>query len=114
MFSFNRHVAGTTANTVRFSPVLASNEPPAETDRPSFPTPVGTKFIFAFGCSVVLHSPSPRARLLNRLSSTGLTLNGSTTHDGLATTDKSVFDANDIQLSNLQEPASEMSAASTA
>ena len=46
------------------------------------------------------------------LNSTGL--NGSTTQDGLATAEKSVLVAADIQLSTLQEPASEMSAASTA
>jgi hypothetical protein len=52
------------------------------------------------------------ARLVKRLSSTGL--KGSTTQDGLATIEKSVLVAHDIQLSSLQEPASEMSAASTA
>ena len=69
-------------------------------------------FILAFGAIVVLHSPSLRARLVSRLNSTGL--NGSTTQDGLATAEKSVLVAADIQLSTLQEPTSEMSAASTA
>src|SRR5262245_44266534 len=113
MSSDSLYVAGTTVNQVRFSPVMASNDAPASADSPSFPMPVGTKFVFALGWSVVFHSPSPLARLLNRLSSTGCTLNGSTTQEGLATTAKSVLVANDIQLSNLQEPASEMSAAST-
>ena len=74
--------------------------------------PVGTMFVLAFGWIVVLHSPSLRARLVSRLSSTGL--NGLTTQDGLATAEKSVLDADDSQLSTLHEPASEMSAASTA
>jgi hypothetical protein len=41
-------------------------------------------------------------------------LNGSTTQDGLATIEKSVFVAACIQLSTSQEPVSEISAASTA
>ena len=69
-------------------------------------------FVLAFGAIVVLHSPSLRARLVSMLSSTGW--NGSTTQDGLATAEKSVLVAADSQLSILHEPASEMSAASTA
>ena len=69
-------------------------------------------FILAFGAIVVLHSPSLRARLVSMLSSTGL--NGLTTQDGLATAEKSVLVAADSQLSTLQDPTSEMSAASTA
>ena len=69
-------------------------------------------FVLAFGWIVVLHSPSLRARLVSMLSSTGL--NGLTTQDGLATAEKSVLDAADSQLSILHDPASEMSAASTA
>lgn len=46
------------------------------------------------------------------LSSIGL--KGSTTQEGLATASTSVFEAVDSQLSTLQEPTSEMSAASTA
>ena len=112
MVSESRQVAGIPANTVRFSPVAALNEPPAETENPSFPMPVGTMFVLTLGAIEVLHSPSLLARLVNRLSSTGL--KGSTTQDGLATIAKSVLVADDIQLSNLQEPGSEMSAASTA
>jgi len=81
-------------------------------DLPKRPIPVGRKFIFAFGATDVLHSPSLRARLVNRLSSTGW--NGLTTQDGLATAEKSLLVAAWIQLSTLQEPTSEMSAASTA
>ncbi len=69
-------------------------------------------FVLAFGWIVVLHSPSLRARLVSMLSSTGL--NGLTTQDGFATAEKSVLDAADSQLSILHDPASEMSAASTA
>ena len=69
-------------------------------------------FILAFGWIVVPHSPSLRARLVSMLNSTGL--NALTTQDGLATAVKSVLDADDSQLSTLQEPASPMSAASTA
>ncbi len=76
--------------------------------------PVGRKFILALGAIVVLHSPSLRARLVSRLISTGLILKGSTAQDGLATAEKSVLVALEIQLSTLQEPVSEMSAASTA
>ena len=74
--------------------------------------PVGTRFVLALGCKVLLHSPSLRERLLSTLNSTGLPI--STTQDGLATSEKSVLVAVDIQLSSLQEPTSEMSAASTA
>src|SRR3954451_7017359 len=73
--------------------------------------PVGMMFILAFGWIEVLHSPSLLAWLASMLSSTGL--KGSTTQDGLATAEKSVLVAIDIQLSSLQEPTSEMSAAST-
>src|SRR4029450_8462001 len=69
-------------------------------------------FILAFGWIVVLHSPPARARLESMLSSTGL--NRSTTQDGLATAVKSVLDAAESQLSILHDPASEMSAESTA
>ena len=69
-------------------------------------------FVLAFGWIAVLHSPSLRARLVSMLSSTGL--NGLTTQDGLATAEKSVLEAADSQLSTLHEPASPMSAASTA
>jgi len=43
-----------------------------------------------------------------------LILKGSTTQDGLATAEKSLLVADDNQLSILQEPVSEISAASTA
>ena len=69
-------------------------------------------FVLAFGWIVVLHSPSLRARLVNMLNSTGW--NGLTTQDGLATAVKSVLEADDSQLSTLHEPASPISAASTA
>ena len=81
-------------------------------DNPHRPIPVGTKFVLAFGATVVLQSPSLRARMVCRLSSIGL--KGSTTQEGLATAEKSVLEAVDSQLSTLQEPTSEMSAASTA
>ena len=74
--------------------------------------PVGTKLVLALGAMVVLQSPSLRERLVNRLSSTGR--KGLTTQEGLATAEKSVLVAVDSQLSTLQEPTSEMSAASTA
>ncbi len=70
------------------------------------------KFVLAFGATVVLQSPSLRARMVSKLSSIGV--KGSTTQEGLATAEKSVLVAADIQLSTLQEPTSEMSAASTA
>ena len=69
-------------------------------------------FILALGWIVEPHSPSLRARLVNMLNSRGL--NALTTQDGLATAVKSVLDADDNQLSTLHEPASPMSAASTA
>jgi hypothetical protein len=68
--------------------------------------------LFAFGEIVVLQSPSFRARLVCSVSSTGL--NGSTTQEGLATAARSRLLATENQLSTLQEPTSEMSAASTA
>ena len=74
--------------------------------------PVGTMFVLAFGAIVVLQSPSLRERLVSRLNSTGWKI--LTTQDGLATAEKSVLVAVDSQLSTLQEPTSEMSAASTA
>ena len=74
--------------------------------------PVGAMFVLAFGWIVLLHSPSLRARFVSMLNSTGW--NGLTTQDGLATAKKSVLDAADSQLSILQDPTSEMSAASTA
>src|SRR4030081_1835552 len=74
--------------------------------------PVGTRLVLALGAIVVLQSPSLRARLVSRLNSTGL--NGSTTQDGLATAEKSVLVALEIQLSTLHDPTSEISAASTA
>ena len=74
--------------------------------------PVGMKLVLAFGATVVLQSPSLRARIVCRLSSIGL--KGSTTQEGLATAEKSRLVAAEIQLSTLQEPTSEMSAASTA
>src|SRR2546430_17205896 len=104
MVSESRHVAGIPAKTVRFSPVAASNEPPAETENPSFPIPVGTMFVLSLGAIEALHSPSLLARLVSRLSSTGL--KGSTTQDGLATIEKTVLVANEIQLSNLPRPGS--------
>src|SRR5437868_14954552 len=70
------------------------------------------KFVLAFGAMVVLQSPSLRDRMVCRLSSIGL--RGSTTQEGLATAEKSVLVAADIQLSTLHDPTSEMSAASTA
>lgn len=69
-------------------------------------------FVLAFGWIAVPHSPSLRPRLVSKLNSTGL--NGLTTPDGLATAAKSVLEADDSQLSTLHEPASPMSAASTA
>jgi len=54
---------------------------------------------------VVLHSPSLRDRLPSTLNSTGLPI--STTQEGLATIEKSVLVAVDIQLSSLHEPTSE-------
>src|SRR4051812_33741142 len=74
--------------------------------------PVGTRLVLALGCKVVPHSPSLRERLPSMLNSTGLPI--STTQEGLATMEKSVLVALDSQLSSLQEPTSEMSAASTA
>ena len=74
--------------------------------------PVGTMLVLALGAMVVLQSPSLRDRLVSRLSSTGLKI--STTQDGLATAEKSVLVAVEIQLSTLHDPASEISAASTA
>src|SRR6266478_3244124 len=61
---------------------------------------------------LVLQSPPLRERLVSRLSSTGLKI--FTTQEGLATAEKSVLVAPDIQLSTLHDPTSEMSAASTA
>ena len=69
-------------------------------------------FHFALGARMVLQSPSLRERLVSRLNSTGLTI--SATQEGLATAEKSVLVAVEIQLSTLHDPASEMSAASTA
>src|SRR4030081_1697663 len=112
MVSDSRSVAGTTAKAKRFSPVRASNWPPAKNEKPNFPMPVGTRLVLALGAMVVLPSPSLRARLVNRLNSTGL--KGSTTQEGFATAEKSVLVAVDIQLSTLQEPVSEISAASAA
>ncbi len=60
----------------------------------------------------MLQSPSLRDRLVSRLSSTGLKILA--TQEGLATAEKSVLVAVDIQLSTLHDPTSEMSAASTA
>ena len=74
--------------------------------------PVGTKFHLAFGAMVVLQSPSLRDLTVCRLSSTGRNI--FTTQDGLATAERSVLVAIDNQLSTLQDPTSEMSAASTA
>src|SRR5438874_4766237 len=69
-------------------------------------------FHLALGAMLVLQSPSLRERLVKRLSSTGLKM--LTTQEGLATAEKSVLVAADIQLSTLHDPTSEMSAASTA
>jgi hypothetical protein len=69
-------------------------------------------FVLAFGWIVLLYSPSLRVRLVSMLNSTGW--NGLTTQDGSATAVKSVLEADDSQLSTLHEPASPMSAASTA
>src|SRR5215208_3327531 len=74
--------------------------------------PVGTRLVFILGAIVVLQSPSARDRLVNMLNSTGLKI--STTQEGLATAEKSVLVALEIQLSTLHEPVSEISAASTA
>src|SRR6202165_4344471 len=74
--------------------------------------PVGTIFHLALGAMLVLQSPSLRERLVSRLSSTGLKI--LTAQEGLATAEKSVLVAVDIQLSTLHDPTSEMSAASTA
>src|ERR1035437_5432800 len=74
--------------------------------------PVGTRLVLALGAMLVLQSPSLRDRLVSRLNSTGLRM--STTQEGLATAEKSVLVAVDIQLSTLHDPTSEMSAASTA
>src|SRR3979409_1052629 len=74
--------------------------------------PVGTMFHLALGAMVVLHSPSLRHRLVSRLNSTGWKM--SATQEGLATAEKSVLVAVDIQLSTLHDPTSDMSAASTA
>jgi len=51
---------------------------------------------------------------VSRLSSTGFSFKGSTTQEGLATAEKSVFVADESQLSSLHEPVSPMSAESTA
>src|SRR6266446_469309 len=74
--------------------------------------PVGTRLVLALGTMLVLQSPSLRNLLVSRLSSTGLRI--STTQEGLATAEKSVLVAADIQLSTLHDPVSEMSAVSTA
>src|ERR1035437_365066 len=74
--------------------------------------PVGTRLVLALGAILVLQSPSLRDRLVSRLNSTGLKI--FTAQEGLATAEKSVLVAIDIQLSTLHDPASEMSAASTA
>jgi hypothetical protein len=74
--------------------------------------PVGTIFHLALGAILVAQSPSLRERLVSRLSSTGLKMFA--TQEGLATAEKSVLLAVDIQLSTLHDPTSEMSAASTA
>ena len=66
----------------------------------------------ALGTILVLQSPSLRNLLVSRLNSTGLKM--LTTQEGLATAEKSVLVAADIQLSTLHDPTSEMSAASTA
>jgi len=66
----------------------------------------------ALGAMLVPQSPSLRERLVSRLSSTGLKMFA--TQEGLATAEKSVLVAVDIQLSTLHDPTSEMSAASTA
>src|SRR3978361_1656231 len=94
--------------------VRAANGPPPEIEKPSVPTPVGTRFILAFGAKVVLQSPPLRASLASMLSSTGFSLNGSTTQDGLATIEKSVLVAACIQLSTLHDPRSDITAAHTA
>ena len=74
--------------------------------------PVGAMFHFAFGAMLVLQSPSLREATVCRLNSTGLKI--FTAQDGLATAEKSVLLAVDIQLSTLHDPTSEISAASTA
>src|SRR5216684_2017038 len=74
--------------------------------------PVGTRLVLALGAMLVLQSPSPRNLLVSRLNSTGLKM--SATQEGLATAEKSVLVAADIQLSTLHDPTSDMSAASTA
>ena len=70
-------------------------------------------FVLAFGWIVVLHSPSLRARLVNMLNSTGLEW---IDHAGrIGDRHKiGVGSRLDSQLSILHDPASEMSAASTA
>src|SRR5437762_13786387 len=74
--------------------------------------PVGTQLDLALRTLLVLQSPSLRNLLVSRLNSTGLKM--LTTQEGLATAEKSVLVAADIQLSTLHDPTSEMSAASTA
>src|SRR5713226_8308372 len=74
--------------------------------------PVGMRLVLALGAILVLQSPSPRNLLVSRLNSTGLKM--SATQEGLATAEKSVLVAADIQLSTLHDPTSDMSAASTA
>src|ERR1700710_480138 len=74
--------------------------------------PVGIRLVLAFGVKLVLQFPPLRDRLASKSSSTGLPR--STTQEGLATAEKSAFLAEDTQLSSLQSPTPEMSAASTA
>src|SRR5436305_15212904 len=74
--------------------------------------PVGTRLDLALGTILVLQSPSLRNLLVSRLNSTGLKM--LTTQEGLATAEKSVLVAADIQLSPLHDPTSELSPASTA
>jgi hypothetical protein len=69
-------------------------------------------FVLAFGWIVVLHSPSLRARLVNMLNSTGW--NGLTDAGWIGDRRKIGVGRADSQLSTLHEPASPMSAASTA
>ena len=72
----------------------------------------GHNVALAFGAILVLQSPSLRDRTVCKLNSTGLKI--FTAQDGLATAEKSVLVAADSQLSTLQDPTSEISAASTA
>ena len=68
-------------------------------------------FIFAFGTTLVPHSPSWRVRKTITPSSTGL--KNCTTHAGVDIPMKSRLPANETEDSTLQAPGSSMAASST-